>query len=231
MKEILQLKAVVIVAGGSGTRMQSNIPKQFLLLRDLPVLMHTINVFYDYDNQIDIVLVLPKSQFDYWNKLCEKHSFLIKHTLVEGGKERFFSVKNGLDKILNQFGLIAIHDGVRPLIDVEMIRRGEKIAQQNKSAIPVVPVSSSVRIIDNDKSRHFDRNKIKIVQTPQIFEISLIKRVYSLDYKSIFTDDASVVEDKGYSVSLYNGNIENIKITNKFDLKFAEFLLSNKQEF
>lgn len=223
-----KLKSVVIVAGGSGSRMQTNIPKQFLLLRDLPVLMHTIKIFYEFNNLIEIVLVLPKSQFEYWKELCKKYSFLIKHKLVEGGKERFFSVKNGLKKVANLEGFVAIHDGVRPLVNVEMISRGVKAAIKYKAVVPVVPVSSSVRIVEGDENKHFDRNKIKIVQTPQIFDVELLKNAYSVEYNLSFTDDASVVEANDNSVFLFEGNIENIKITTKFDLEFAEFLMSKK---
>lgn len=220
------LSSVIIVAGGSGTRMKTNVPKQFLLLRDKPVLMHTINVFYKFDNDIQIILVLPETQIEYWNKLCKKNDFNIKHSIAKGGKERFYSVKNGLYKIKNKDGLVAIHDGVRPFVGIDTIQRGVEAAKKHKAAIPVMPETSSVRIVDGENNFYFDRKKIRKVQTPQIFDIQLLKLAYNVDFSTLFTDDASVVEAFGQKIHLFEGNIENIKITTKFDLNFANFLLS-----
>ncbi|MBN2893790.1 MAG: 2-C-methyl-D-erythritol 4-phosphate cytidylyltransferase [Bacteroidales bacterium] len=228
MNNSFKLNAVIIVAGGSGKRMKSQIPKQFLLLRDLPVLMHTIKKFYDFDNETEIILVLPENQFEYWENLCLDFSFKITHKLVKGGSERFYSVRNGLNSIIRKNGIIAIHDGVRPLVDFETIKRGLESAFLNKAAIPVIPELSSIRIIENENSTHFDRNKIRIVQTPQIFDLQIIKSAYNVDFSSIFTDDASVAEAFGQKIHLFDGNIENIKITTKFDLDFANFLLSKR---
>ncbi len=222
------LDAVIIVAGGSGRRMKTKIPKQFLPIGGLPVLMRTIQVFYDFCEKTQIIIVLPKTQIDYWKQLCLDYKFNIKHTIVEGGSERFFSVKNGIDKITSQSGIVAIHDGVRPLVEAATIQRGVETALKHKTAVPVVPENNSVRIVEAEESRHFDRNKIRIVQTPQIFDINLIKDAYELPFSSLFTDDASVVEKFGEKIYLFDGNMENIKITTKFDLNFANFLLSQK---
>jgi len=223
------LKSVVIVAGGSGKRMNSDIPKQFLKIGNLPVLMHTINKFFNFNNDIEIVLVLPENQIEYWLNLCEIYSFDIKHKIAKGGTERFFSVKNGLQKIDKKDGLVAIHDGVRPFVSSETLIRGINSALKSKAAIPVVPITSSVRIVHEDESKHFDRNIIREVQTPQIFDFKLINEAYSVEFNSSFTDDASVVETCGQFVSLFDGNLENIKITTKFDLDFANFLLKNNK--
>jgi len=218
------LKSVIIVAGGSGKRMNNLIPKQFLLLRDLPVLMHTVLKFYNFNADIEIVLVLPENNIEIWKNLCKKHQFNINHKMTKGGKERFFSVKNGLDLIEHKSGLIAIHDGVRPLIDSETILKGLLTAEKHQTAIPVIDVTDSIRLVEKDKNFQLDRNKLKRVQTPQIFDIQLIKEAYKKDFNPDYTDDASVVEAAGHKIFLFEGNIENIKITTKFDLDFAEFL-------
>lgn len=220
-------RTVIIVAGGKGERMKTNIPKQFLLLQNLPILMHTIKKFFSFDSKINIILVLPSNQIDYWKTLCKEFNFNIKHKIIEGGKERFFSVKNALASSPND-GLTAIHDGVRPLIDIKVIKKGFEIAQKYKTAIPVIKQTSSVRIIKNNESEHFDRDKIRIVQTPQIFVTKILKKAYSVEYSNMFTDDASVVEANENKIVLFEGNIENVKITTKFDIDFAETLLSAK---
>ncbi len=221
-----KLDAVVIVAGGSGKRMNTKIPKQFIVIQDLPILMHTIKKFYDYNNEIEIILVLPKNQFEYWKSLCDKYDFKIKHKLTEGGKERFFSVKNGLKSVSMKSGIVAIHDGVRPFVSADMIKRGVETATKFKTAIPVIPVTASVILVEENQNKSIDRTKIKLVQTPQIFDIEIIKKAYETDFSPLFTDDASVVETLGQKKYLFDGDIENIKITTKFDLNFADFLIS-----
>ncbi len=171
-----KLDAVVIVAGGSGKRMNTKIPKQFIVIQDLPILMHTIKKFYDYNNEIEIILVLPKNQFEYWKSLCDKYDFKIKHKLTEGGKERFFSVKNGLKSVSMKSGIVAIHDGVRPFVSADMIKRGVETATKFKTAIPVIPVTASVILVEENQNKSIDRTKIKLVQTPQIFDIEIIKK-------------------------------------------------------
>ena len=217
--------AVIIVAGGKGTRFKSSIPKQFLEIGGKPVLMHTIEKFKIFDRDIKIILVLPENQIDYWKELCEHKNFSIQHTIVKGGKERFFSVKNGFQSIDNE-QLIAVHDGVRPLVSVETIERGFETAEKYGTAVPVVPVTSSIRMIENGKNYHIDRANLRIVQTPQIFNSEILKKSYTQNYTQFFTDDASVVEKAGYKIHLFDGNVENIKITNRFDLLFAEVLLN-----
>ncbi len=219
--------AVIIVAGGKGTRLKSNIPKQFLEIGGKPVLMHTIEKFKIFDSHIKIILVLPENQIDYWKELCEYKNFSIQHSIVKGGKERFFSVKNGLQVVDNE-QLIAVHDGVRPLVSVETIERGFETARKYGTAVPVVPVTSSIRMIENGKNYHIDRANLRIVQTPQIFNSEILKKSYTQNYTQFFTDDASVVEKAGYEIHLYDGNVENIKITNRFDLLLAEVLLNEK---
>ncbi len=223
-------KSVIIVAGGKGLRMNTEIPKQFLLLRDLPVLMHSVKKFYDFDNTINIIIVLPENQIQYWQQLCKKHNFSIKHTIAKGGQERFHSVKNGL-KFISTKGYTAIHDGVRPLVSLSTIAQGFELAKKHKAVVPATTPTSSIRIIENNSNKHIDRNKIKLVQTPQIFENQLLTQAYSTEYKNIFTDDASVVEHYGQKIFIYEGNIENIKITTKFDLKLANFWLNNNEQF
>ncbi len=217
-------KLVIIVAGGSGKRMGAVVPKQFLLLKSKPVLMHTISCFYNYDNEMEIIVVLPKEHINIWNQLCVDYNFTIKHQITEGGSERFYSVKNGLEKI-NYNGIVAIHDGVRPLVSNETIKRCFKKAFETGAAIPVIPIVESLRIVDGDTSKSVNRSEYVSVQTPQCFNIELIKSAYQQDFSNTFTDDASVVEKFGHQVSLVNGNIENIKITSPQDLILAEYLL------
>jgi 2-C-methyl-D-erythritol 4-phosphate cytidylyltransferase len=218
-------KSVIIVAGGSGKRMGADVPKQFLLLRYKPVLMHTIERFFTYNNQINIVLVLPKEQIDTWKNLCAAYHFSVPHQIAEGGAERFNSVKNGLDKIL-QSGIVAVHDGVRPLVSIDTINRCFNKAEETGAAIPVIPVVDSLRKVDGETSIAVNRADYVCVQTPQCFNIDILKKAYQQGFTMAFTDDASVVEKSGNNVSLVEGNIENIKITTPQDLILAEQLLS-----
>jgi 2-C-methyl-D-erythritol 4-phosphate cytidylyltransferase len=217
-------KSVIIVAGGSGKRMGTETPKQFLLLKSKPILMHTIARFYEFDTSIEIVVVLPKKHISTWRQLCTHHNFDIKHIIVEGGSERFYSVKNGLD-VINHTGIVAIHDGVRPLVSKETIIRCFNKAEVTGAAIPVMPVVESLRRLDGEKSFSVNRSEYVTVQTPQCFNIELIKKAYQQNFSTTFTDDASVVEKLGPSVSLVEGNIENIKITTPQDLILAENLI------
>lgn len=221
------LKSVVIVAGGSGKRMQTNIPKQFLLLNNKPVLMHTIEKFYKFNNDIEIVLVLPENQIDYWALLCKDYKFNINHSIALGGKERFHSVKNGLEKIQNQDSYVAIHDGVRPLVDNDLLSRGIIAVQKFNAVVPVIFVTSSLRDVSSDVSKHVDRKNLRIVQTPQIFDYKIVSKAYQVEFNDFFSDDASVVEAYGQQIFLFEGDEKNIKITNKFDLDFANFVVNN----
>ena len=216
---------VIIVAGGKGLRMGGDIPKQFVEIKGLPVLMHTINRFHSFDSSIDIIVALPVDQQDYWKELCSKYKFEIPHTIVDGGDTRFHSVKNGLDQVSGE-GVVAVHDGVRPFVSDEVLERCFSMAQKKEAVVPVIDVFETIRHIADGMSNTVPRDEYKLVQTPQVFLISLLKKAYSQPYVPSFTDDASVVEAMGYKVTLVEGNRENIKLTTPFDLKLAE-LLSN----
>lgn len=220
-------RSVIIVAGGSGTRMNSAIPKQFLLLAGKPVLMHTIFKFYIFDNNIDIILVLPENQITLWKDLCNKYNFLINHTIVKGGNTRFYSVKNGLNQ-LKYDCTVGIHDGVRPLVSLETIKVCFETSKKKGNAIPAIPVNESVRVVEKFQSKNFDRSKLKIIQTPQCFDSKIILKAFQQDYNEMFTDDATVVEYYGENINLVDGNFENIKITTPNDLIYAEALLKNQ---
>ena len=221
-------KSVIIVAGGLGTRMNAEIPKQFLEILGKPIVMHTIEKFYLFDNSIHIILVLPKQHVLLWNKLIEQYHFNIPIQLVNGGKTRFDSVKNGLELIKN--GVVAIHDAVRPLASVSTIKRAFDTAILKGNAIPSISINDSLRILDNYGNKPLNRNLVRIIQTPQCFDVALIKKAYLQAYNISFTDDASVLEKLGEKINLVEGNPENIKITNPIDLKIAEALVLFKLE-
>ena len=207
----------VIVAGGSGSRMQAGMPKQFMDLCGKPVLMHSIMAFASAFNNIGIIVVLPPLQIGYWKELCRHHSFKLPHVVTEGGATRFHSVKNGLS-LLPEEGLVAIHDGVRPLVSRETITTCFREAANHGNAIPVLPVTDSVRELSGETSRMLDRSALRLVQTPQVFDIALLKKAYEQEYSPAFTDDASVFEKAGHSIRLTDGNVENMKITTHNDL-------------
>lgn len=216
----------MIVAGGKGLRMGASIPKQFLPVNGLPVLMLTIKRFREYDGALKIILVLPKEQHEYWNELCKNYHFTDAYAVVEGGETRFHSVRNGLAAIPDDAeGVVGIHDGVRPFPSVEVIRACYETARTAKAVIPVVPVVETVRhIMPGGKTETVDRADYRLVQTPQTFDIQLLKQAYAQPYRDCFTDDASVVESAGHEVTLIEGNRENIKITTPFDLRIARIL-------
>lgn len=215
-------KYAVIVAGGSGTRMQSSLPKQFIEVLGQPILMHTLEA-YAFDG-IQIILVLPESQISLWNELCEKHQFEIPHQIVKGGETRFHSVSNGLNAIGND-GLVAIHDGVRPLIARDIIQMAFSVAEEKGNAIVSVPLKDSIREYTTSANKMVDRNNYRLIQTPQTFQVQLIKEAFNTDYQAGFTDDASVLEAKGKTIHLIDGDYRNIKITTPEDLKVAEAFL------
>lgn len=219
--------AVIIVAGGSGTRYGSDIPKQFLNLNGRPVLMWTIQNFHDFDPALEIVVVLPESQFEFWKDLRNRHQFKINHTIVAGGSERFYSVKNGLLAVSNS-GIIAIHDAVRPLVSTETLKRCFDEAETSGAVIPVLTPVESLREVNGPMSKHVNRDHYRIVQTPQCFKKRLILNAFTQDFNPTFTDDASVAEAAGNRIAMVEGNRENLKITTPVDLKLAEFLLSNR---
>lgn len=216
----------VIVAGGKGERMGANVPKQFLPLNGLPILMQTIKRFLEYDAYLSIILVLPKEQHEYWHELCKKHRYTKSYTVADGGPTRFHSVKNGLDMIPDDAeGIVGIHDGVRPFPSVEVIRNCYETARTAKAVIPVIPVFETLRhVVDGNTTETVPRDEYKLVQTPQTFDIQLLKRAYAQPYREGFTDDASVVESLGEKITLIEGNRENIKITTPFDLRMARIL-------
>lgn len=222
-------KKIIIVAGGKGERMRSDLPKQFIKLLGRPILMHTIEQFAHCMPQAEVVVVLPQDQISLWKTLCEEHSFVSVHRVVAGGRTRFHSVKNGLQALnSNETTLIAIHDGVRPLVSRETIERCFATAQSIGSAIPCVDMVDSLRYLQDDKSQAVDRNRYKAVQTPQVFRASWLQDGYEQPFDPTFTDDASVVERAGYAISLTDGNRENIKITTSEDLLIATVLMEQQ---
>ena len=218
-------KHIIIVAGGKGLRMGGEIPKQFLPICGKPVLMRTLEAFHAYDSSIHIVLVLPVSQQAYWKELCAEYHFALPHDVADGGETRFHSVMNGLAKIEGE-GLVGVHDGVRPFVSQEVIARCYDEAAEKKAVIPVIGVVETVRQLVNDESVTVPRDQYKLVQTPQVFDVALLRKAYHQEYTDMFTDDASVVEALGEKVHLVEGNRENIKLTTPFDLKLAELLCS-----
>lgn len=214
----------ILVAGGKGLRMGSDIPKQFLPLRGRPVLMHTIDVFRRTYPDIHIILVLPREQQDYWRQLCGQHGYDVELCVADGGDTRFHSVHNGLSLIPDDArGVVGVHDGVRPFVSPEAIRRCFEAAEECGAVVPVVPVVETVRqVLADGSSMTVDRNAYRLVQTPQTFDIQLLKKAYGQPFDPFFTDDASVVEAMGHPIKLVEGNNENIKLTNPADLKLAE---------
>lgn len=221
----------IIVAGGKGLRMGGEIPKQFIPVAGKPILMHTLEKFRRFGDSmaclggLEIILVLPKEQQEYWAELCTKYSFKVPHTVVNGGETRFHSVQNGLKAIPdNAEGFVGIHDGVRPFVSLDVIKRCYEEARVKKAVIPVMSVTDTLRDVTQGKNVY--RENYKIVQTPQTFDIQLLKAANQQPYSEAFTDDASVVEAIGQEVTMVEGNRENIKITTPFDLKIADVINS-----
>lgn len=217
---------VIIVAGGGGSRMGSEIPKQFLPLNNVPVLMHTINNIFNFDQNISIIVVLPVGEIELWKNLCAQHAFIVPHQTVSGGETRFHSVKNGLS-FTPECDLIAIHDGVRPLVSPETLKRCFDMAADKGAAIPVLPANESIREGTLDNSRPVDRSRLFLVQTPQVFRSEILRKAYDQSWNPEFTDDASVVEKSGTAVQMVLGNRENIKITYPEDLQIATLFLKS----
>ena len=223
----LQNEYALVVAGGKGTRIKSKLPKQFLELNGKPVLLHTIEAFFRYSEKVKIILVLPKDDFEIWHEIVKKFSFTKPITLQEGGETRFQSVKRGLEKI-NGDGLVAIHDGVRPLVSENIIGASYRLAAVHKTAVAAVRLKESIRMTDQDQTKAVDRSKFRLIQTPQTFEIQLIKKAYEIKEDESLTDDASVAERSGHAISLFEGSYENIKITTPEDLLIAEALMKSR---
>ena len=221
---------VIIVAGGKGLRMGSDIPKQFLPIGGKPVLMRTLERFREYSAELQIILVLPEAQQDYWKGLCKEYHFQVEYLLANGGQTRFHSVQNGLALIPDDAeGVVGVHDGVRPFPSVEVIRNCYETARTAKAVIPVIPVVETVRHLEGDSSVTVPRGDYRLVQTPQTFDIQLLKAANRQPYNDSFTDDASVVESYGHAITLVEGNRENIKITTPYDIVVAEAIITSKQ--
>lgn len=225
---------IIIVAGGKGLRMGSDIPKQFLPIGGKPVLMRTLERFREYSAELQIILVLPEAQQAYWRELCKQYNFPLPlegaeggfYQLANGGQTRFHSVQNGLAKVPDDAqGVVGVHDGVRPFPSIEVIKNCYETARTKKAVIPVIPVVETVRHLEGEKSVTVPRGDYRLVQTPQTFDIQLLKAANRQPYNDGFTDDASVVESYGYEITLVEGNRENIKITTPYDLTIAEVLI------
>lgn len=220
----------IIVAGGSGTRMGARLPKQFLTLCGEPILMRTIRaIVASGEEPMEVIVTLPADQFGLWQELCEQHGFSLPHRVVAGGPTRWHSVKNALDSIDDPAtpGLIAVHDGVRPLVTAGVIARVLAAARRDGAATAVVPLNDSVRQLDGKSSYALERSLLRAVQTPQAFDARLLMEAYSQPFDPAFTDDASVVERMGHSITLVDGDPMNLKITRPMDLALAEYLLDN----
>ena len=217
-------KFALIVAGGSGNRMNNAVPKQFIEINGRPVLMHTFDAFINFDSKLEFILVLPKDQITFWDALCQKHQFKTEYKIAFGGETRFQSVKNGLD-LISDDGIVFIHDGVRPLVSGKTLQNCLDTAIDKGNALPVIPVTESVRFANGSGNQPVDRSKYFLVQTPQTFQTRLIKNAYRLAKTDAFTDDATVLESRGETIHLVEGNRENIKITYPEDLVFARLFL------
>ena len=218
-------KYAIIVAGGKGLRMGGELPKQFIPIEGRPVLMRTLDTFHAFDPDVEIVLVLPRDHQPYWQELCREYNFSVPHHIADGGATRFHSVQNGLALVDDAEALVAVHDGVRPFVSHEVIRRCYDEAALHGAVVPVIPVVETVRHLLPEGSETVSRDAYRLVQTPQTFSAALLRRAYEQPFCEAFTDDASVVEALGYAVHLVEGNRENIKLTTPFDLTVARALL------
>lgn len=218
-------RSTIIVAGGSGKRMGGPIPKQFMLVKGKPLLCWTLEAFHAFDPAMPIIAVLPEAQIPIWKALCIGHGFLIDHQVVAGGEERFHSTRNGLSAVTG-IGVVAVHDGVRPLVSKELIARCFAAAEEHGAAIPVVPISSSVRQVEGSGSKAIDRSTLRAVQTPQCFRVELLRKAFNAPYDAAFTDEATLVERYGNAIHLVQGEENNLKVTTPVDMKIAELLLS-----
>lgn len=220
----------IIVAGGAGSRMQSTIAKQFLLLDERPVLMHTIAAFNNCELHPHLLLVLNIDQHKYWEELCLKYNFDIPHQVVNGGIQRYHSVKNGL-KAIKGTGIVAIHDAVRPLVSAELILKSYQVAEQmGNCVVGIKPTDSIRRVFDEGKSEALNRDELRLIQTPQTFDISVLRKAYQASYRNEFTDDASVAEFAGININLILGERENIKITYPEDLEIASIYIKRNKK-
>jgi 2-C-methyl-D-erythritol 4-phosphate cytidylyltransferase len=219
----MALFSVIITAGGIGKRMETTIPKQFLEINRLPILMHTIHCFYSFDSNCQIIVTLPEEWKSYWNELIDKYSFKIPHLIIDGGKERYDSIKNALDFCENT--IIAVHDGVRPLVSHETIIRCLKLSEEKGTAIPTMPLKDSLRKFTKNGTQSVERKEYLAVQTPQFFQADILKSAYQIHFHEGITDDASLVEEAGFKIEITQGNEENIKLTTPMDLKYINLFI------
>jgi 2-C-methyl-D-erythritol 4-phosphate cytidylyltransferase len=224
-------RSTIIVAGGSGRRMGGTMPKQFLLLKGRPLLMRTLDAFHGFDADMPLVLVLPEDHHGTWQALCVEYGFRVPHRLIAGGVERYHSTQLGLAAV-DHDGLVAVHDGVRPLVSTALIGRCFDAAQVHSAVVPVVPIMPSVREVASlspfgevSGSRALDRSRLRAVQTPQCFHAELLRRAFDLPYEPGFTDEATMVERLGVDIHMVEGEENNIKVTTPFDLRVAELVL------
>jgi 2-C-methyl-D-erythritol 4-phosphate cytidylyltransferase len=227
----LHTEYALIVAGGRGTRIKTPVPKQFIEINGKPVLLHTIDVFLKYSESVKIILVLPEDDLAHWHRIAKEYNFNKNISLQTGGATRFQSVKRGLEKIDGD-GLVAIHDGVRPLVTPDIIRESFLLAKEYSSAVASVALKESIRSVSTERtkagselSNALDRATFRLIQTPQTFQVNLIKKAYEIAEDDRLTDDASVAERAGHSIKLFEGSYSNIKITTREDLVIAEALL------
>ena len=220
-------KHLIIVASGQGLRMGGDLPKQFMPIGGKPLLMHTIRRFYDAVPEAVCILVLPEEHISYWNTLCNEYAFNLPVVIVKGGATRFHSVKNGIEAITDSEGIVAVHDGVRPFPSARLIKECYMRAEEEGAVIPALPPTESIREVDSNGNRVVNRDRFRMVQTPQTFRLSLLKEAYRQPYNELFTDDASVAEASGKKITLIDGDRENIKITHQADLLWAEIYLTH----
>ena len=219
-------KYVIIAAGGVGVRMKSSIPKQYLSVNDVPVIIHTINKFQLAIHGIKIVVVLPSDRINSWEQFCKENNFKFNHEICAGGNTRFHSIKKGLD-LIQRHALVAIHDAVRPLVTIALIQDIFKHAESHGNAVPAIKMDQAVRIIEGGINKAVDRDKFRIIQTPQCFHSEILRKAYQQEYDESFTDDAIVVERMGEVINLIEGDINNIKITTQQDMLIAETLIAS----
>jgi 2-C-methyl-D-erythritol 4-phosphate cytidylyltransferase len=217
-------QAVIFVAGGTGTRMGSALPKQFLTLNNTPILIHTLRNFHAFNPFFEMVVVMHHDYISFWKDLCLQFENVPAHIVVAGGEERFHSVKNGLNALSESVNSVAVHDAVRPLVSHETLTRCFEALNENAAVVPAIPINDSIREVHGILNKSVDRSLYKRIQTPQCFESTMLKEAYSKPFSPLFTDDASVVEANGHSVFLVEGNLENIKITSPIDLIVGESL-------
>jgi 2-C-methyl-D-erythritol 4-phosphate cytidylyltransferase len=221
--------SIIITAGGIGKRMGGTLPKQFMLVQGKPILLHTMEIFHEYDSTAQLIITLPNEWVSYWKELLHERDCTIPHELVDGGSERYHSIKNALSVCTGEF--IAVHDGVRPLVNHQTIKNCFDTVREKGQVIPVVSVKESLRMIFDDTSKAVPRANYCLVQTPQVFKAEVLRIAYEREFHAAITDDASLVEEAGFPITLVEGNEENIKITTHLDLKIAEITVLKNGNF